>query len=109
MIKSLFLNGFGRHKNQTFAFGKVTIFRGDNESGKTTIHDAIFKALCSPKGASLAAKTLRARYGSDAATSIAFDGETKPIIEESMFRDLLSIRSGEIVLLAPEHAKQLAK
>ena len=47
MIKELRLKSFGKFRDAAFAFSPVTVFAGDNESGKTTIFDAIFCSACS--------------------------------------------------------------
>jgi DNA sulfur modification protein DndD len=39
------LNSFGLFRNQSFELGQITIFFGKNESGKTTIFDAIVSSL----------------------------------------------------------------
>ncbi|WP_040285795.1 ATP-binding protein [Sporosarcina koreensis] len=45
-IKELTIYGFGRHRNVTVTPGeRITIFFGENEAGKTTIHQFILQVL----------------------------------------------------------------
>jgi len=74
MIKSITLNRFGKFENAFFDVLPVTVFTGENESGKTTIFDALFEGICRPKGTTLHGKRLAARYGSSRKAAIEFDG-----------------------------------
>ncbi|MFN3660631.1 MAG: ATP-binding protein, partial [Brevinematales bacterium] len=40
------LASFGKFRHVSFEFGKTTLFVGPNESGKTTLFDAIALGLC---------------------------------------------------------------
>ena len=95
MIRELSVASFGAVQGRTFPIGEVTLFSGGNESGKTTLFDALFDALCHPKGASADARTLRVRYGDDRKAAIAFDGEGFSIDPEEFLR-LYAIRSGDL-------------
>lgn len=46
MIKRMKLSFFGKFREASFEFGKTTLFVGPNESGKTTLFDAIALGLC---------------------------------------------------------------
>ena len=95
MITKLSVANFGAFHDRVFPLGAVTLFAGGNESGKTTLFDALFDALCRPKGASAHARTLRARYGDDRSATVAFDGEMFSVDPEEFLR-LYAIRSGDL-------------
>ncbi len=95
MITELSLKSFGAFRDKVFPLGAVTLFVGRNESGKTTLFDALFDALCHPKGASTHARTLRGRYGDDRSAKIAFSGEVFSVDPEEFLR-LYAIRSGDL-------------
>ncbi|MCX7883083.1 MAG: AAA family ATPase [Brevinematales bacterium] len=61
MIRRLKLSSFGRFRNASFEFGKTTLFVGPNESGKTTLFDALALGLCQ-KGRGEMWETIQDRY-----------------------------------------------
>ncbi|MGC8765612.1 MAG: ATP-binding protein [Brevinematia bacterium] len=96
MIERIKIKNFGKFKEAEFEFTPVTVFYGKNESGKTTLFDAIFKAVTNVKKTTIEGKNLE-RYG-DLKDSIL---EIKPDIYEispDIFLNVLAIRSGEITL-----------
>ena len=97
MITVMRLERFGAFIDRELEFGTVTLFVGPNESGKTTIVDALCDVLCKPRSNRLAGKRLALRYGTDRRVSAEFDGEPMTIPEDA-FYDLFAIRSGELNL-----------
>ena len=97
MITKLRLKRFGTFVDQELPFGAVTLFVGPNESGKTTIVDALCDVLCKPRSNRLAGKRLALRYGTDRLVSAEFEGDPMAIPEDA-FYDLFAIRSGELNL-----------
>ena len=97
MITNLRLTRFGAFNDRELPFGTVTLFVGPNESGKTTIVDALCEVLCRPRSNRIAGKRLALRYGTDRLVSAEFDGEPMTIPEDA-FHDLFAIRSGELTL-----------
>ncbi|MFO8089046.1 MAG: AAA family ATPase [Desulfatiglandaceae bacterium] len=95
MIKSIMLNRFGKFEKAFFDFSPVTVFAGENESGKTTIFDALFEGICRPKGNTVHGKRLAARYGPARESTIEFDGEGISMDSEH-FLNLNAIGSGRI-------------
>ena len=97
MIERLVLKKFGRFENRTFLFGDSVVFYGPNESGKTTIFDALFTTLCRvPKQGTI-------RMRSISGTPTGWRRRSFPkICSESFdlgeFKDLYSIRSGDVAL-----------
>lgn len=75
MIKGIHLNRFGKFEKTSFDVSPVTVFAGENESGKTTVFDALFEGICRPKGNTVHGKRLAARYGPAREAAIEFDGE----------------------------------
>jgi energy-coupling factor transporter ATP-binding protein EcfA2 len=95
MIKRLNLGNFGKFTNVDFDFGKLTLFRGENEAGKTTIFDAIFDALCHPTGVSKEGKYLKARYGEGRVVFPEFDTEELSL-ETTEFRSLYAVGGSDL-------------
>ncbi|MGB3975395.1 MAG: AAA family ATPase [bacterium] len=96
MIVKLILEQFGKFRDKTFDFSPVTIFYGKNESGKTTIFDALFDALCKPIGTGTAGKELRKRYGDkDKRRSIVEYEDDELICNDEEFLNLYAVKSGD--------------
>ncbi len=97
MITRLRLDRFGVFDGRVLEFAAVTLFVGPNESGKTTIVDALCEVLCKPRSNRIAGKRLALRYGSDRLASAEFDGRPMTVPEDA-FGDLFAIRSGDLTL-----------
>ena len=97
MITRLRLDRFGAFEGCELEFAAVTLFVGPNESGKTTIVDALCEVLCKPRSNRIAGKRLALRYGSDRLASAAYDGDPMTVPEDA-FGDLFAIRSGDLTL-----------
>ena len=94
MIKKIFLKSFGRFQGQGFDCERTTVFHGPNESGKTTLFDAIFKVLCRPSKSTAEGKRLEERYGQGEA-EVTFAGE--PLAPDRRdFLYLHAIRAGDV-------------
>ncbi|MEI0486725.1 ATP-binding protein [Brachyspira intermedia] len=92
------LNKFGKFKNKSFEISdNLTLFYGENESGKTTIFDSLMLLFSENKRTSSFAKQIKLRYGDD------IDINTEPEIDESIklhpqsYNNLYSIRQSEII------------
>ncbi len=97
MIKRIILKYFGKFINKTFDFSPVTVFIGKNESGKTTLFDAIFDCICSPNNKISHGKRLKNRYGDKREASIEFN--SKPLeLDADQFLNLNAVHSGAIDL-----------
>lgn len=98
MIKKIILKNFGKFKEKQFDLSPVTVFYGKNESGKTTIFDALMIKLTELKGTESDAKKLQ-RYGKyDKEKDILLESEIKDKIPTEVFKNILAIRAGEISL-----------
>jgi len=97
MILRLVIDNFGKFRGRSFDFGPVTLFSGRNEAGKTSLFDALFDALCSPRGNNDPARRLRARYGQDRKARLEFQGEEYAIPAPD-FLNLFAIRAGDLSL-----------
>jgi len=104
MIKCLRLENFGRFREQTFTFAPITVFSGNNETGKTTLFDAILDAVSSPKANAEYGKILVRRYGKDRKVSPEYDGEPL-VIADKDFMNLFAVRSGTINLEIEENSQ----
>ncbi|KLI16399.1 ATP-binding protein [Brachyspira hyodysenteriae] len=92
------LNKFGKFRNKSFEISdNLTLFYGENESGKTTIFDSLMLLFSENKKTSSFAKQIKLRYGDD------IDINTEPEIDESIklhpqsYNNLYSIRQSEII------------
>ncbi|MFH0945161.1 MAG: ATP-binding protein, partial [Planctomycetota bacterium] len=98
MIRVLRLRSFGKFDALEFGLSKTTLFVGKNESGKTTLFDAMFKAVCNPRGSTTAGKALSNRYGSAAEADVETIAGTPLQISLGDFMGIHAVRSGQIDL-----------
>jgi DNA repair exonuclease SbcCD ATPase subunit len=97
MINKIILKYFGKFINKSFDLSPITVFIGKNESGKTTLFDAIFDCICSPNNKVSHGKRLKNRYGDKREAELEFNG--KPLeLDTDEFINLNAIHSGNIVL-----------
>ena len=92
------LNKFGKFKNQSFKISDgITLFYGENESGKTTIFDSLMLLFSENKRASAFSKQIKLRYGNDIEIS------SEPKITDNLklhpqsYNNLYAIRQSEII------------
>jgi DNA sulfur modification protein DndD len=97
MITEIRLEKFGKFIGKTFRFSGVTLFTGRNETGKTTLFDALLDMITRPKGNTVYGKALVTRYGADRKADSEYD-TSPPEISAADFLNLFAIRSGEISL-----------
>ncbi len=97
MIKQLILETFGKFRDTHFDFSNSTLFLGKNESGKTTIFDALFQETCHPRANRRHGKQLQERYGESRQARIKWQ-KNELRIDEDEFYNLLAIRSGDVYL-----------
>ena len=95
MIKQLKIERFGKFEHREFDFSPVTLFFGENESGKTTLFDSIFDSICSPGGNTVRGKSLKERYSSERKSELLFDGD-EIHIDQDEFLNLYAIHSGKM-------------
>lgn len=95
-MQKLIIKKYGRFSNKSFDLSPVTVFFGGNESGKTTIFDALFEQLCriAPKNSALW-RRLTARYG-DPSMRIADADVSMPYSSGEEFISLFSIRASDL-------------
>lgn len=95
MIKTLVLNNFGKYSNKNIEFSDTTIFFGDNETGKTTLFDAVYYGLCRP-ALNKTRRNMR-RYGNDLDVQIySENGILKRVFDDEEFLNLYAIGPGDI-------------
>lgn len=92
------LNNFGKFKNKSFKISNgITLFYGENESGKTTIFDSLMILFSESKRVSVFFKQMKSRYGND------IDIDFEPKIPEHLkmhpqsYNNLYAIRQSEII------------
>ncbi|GAB6089589.1 ATP-binding protein [Spirochaeta dissipatitropha] len=90
MISEIKLLSFGKFRNTGFPLGRLTVFQGPNEAGKTTIFDALFDALCRPKASGRYGKIMQFRYGTMRESELIWDADPYEI-NENDFMDICSI------------------
>ncbi len=108
MLRSITLNPFGMFKQRSFGITALTVFYGPNQSGKTTIMDALRMQLFKQhQGRSAEAQHLSARYGRDQAWQVnlqwekaALEHSNKPASHpnKDMFSGLFLARAGDFLL-----------
>ncbi len=95
IIKKLKLISFGKFRNAEFDFAPITVFRGNNESGKSTLFDALFDQISSPQGNSSEGKRLKARYSNERKAEINWNGN-EVCIPADEFLNVYAIRAGSV-------------
>lgn len=92
------LNNFGKFKNKSFEISNgITLFYGENESGKTTIFDSLMILFSESKRVSVFFKQMKSRYGND------IDIDFEPKIPQHLkmhpqsYNNLYAIRQSEII------------
>jgi DNA repair exonuclease SbcCD ATPase subunit len=103
MIESLELRQYGRFHNRRFDFSPVTLFVGPNESGKSTIFDAIAEGLCVPAKTTNFGKRLDRRYGGERSFTLAPDGLHGALSQDALF-NLLAINANEVTISVSERS-----
>ena len=95
-MQKLIIKKYGRFTERTFDLSPVTVFFGGNESGKTTVFDAMFEQLCriAPKNSALW-RRLTARYG-DLSMRIADADVSMPYNSGEEYISLFSIRASDL-------------
>ena len=108
MIKKIQLSSFGKFRNCQIPCGPVTVIEGANESGKTTLFDALLDGLCKPKGSTEPGKLLRQRYGDARSVNLEFDG---PELQFSSvdFLNLFAIRAGDLSVEVSKDSEWLSR
>ncbi len=97
MIRELKIKSFGKFRNTSFSMDRITLFYGRNETGKTTIFDAIFTELCKPKATKKQGRRIRKRYGDNTEVEVIFSDQ--PVtIDEDEFLNLYAVHSGNMKL-----------
>ncbi|GAB4372773.1 MAG: AAA family ATPase [Spirochaetales bacterium] len=108
MIRRIQLVSFGKFRNFRLECAPVTIIEGANESGKTTIFDALLDTLCNPKGTTEAGKLLKTRYGDDRVASLEFDGKQLELSPVD-FLNLFAIRAGDLSVEVSKDSEWLSQ
>ena len=92
------LNKFGKFKNQSFKISKgITLFYGENESGKTTIFDSLMTLFSENKRVSAFSKQIKLRYGNDIDISSTPKVPDNLKLHPQSYNNLYAIRQSEII------------
>lgn len=97
MIERLDLHNYGRFADAGFELSGVTVFLGANESGKSTIFDALGEALCKPAKSTRFGKRLEERYQADRSAQVK-PPDRAGAVSQDAFHNLLAIDSDGIDL-----------
>jgi ABC-type cobalamin/Fe3+-siderophores transport system ATPase subunit len=95
VIAKLTVTRFGKFASRTFPLGSATFFTGGNETGKTTLFDALFDALCRPSGTTTHGKRLKSRYGDERRAEVS-PADTGFSPDPDEFINIHAIRSGDM-------------
>jgi DNA sulfur modification protein DndD len=99
LIKKLSLKNFGKFREASFDFKEITLFYGENESGKTTLFDAIMLKTTDIKSKSKSkeGRELK-RYDGSIEPEISLETDGQETIPYEIFFNIFAIRAGEISL-----------
>jgi ABC-type cobalamin/Fe3+-siderophores transport system ATPase subunit len=89
------LKNFGLFQEKTFPLDQVTVFYGANETGKTTLFDAIVSSLIRITGTTSYGKKLKERYGDSRSAQIS---SQLADVTSSKFLSSYAIREGKMAL-----------
>jgi energy-coupling factor transporter ATP-binding protein EcfA2 len=105
MIEKLKLRDFGKFKDREFEFKPITVFYGPNESGKSTLFDALTQSLCVLRGK----QTAFERYGDQHLAEASFSpgGELK--FDSTEFFGFYAIKSDTITVPLDGNGKWLER
>lgn len=92
------LNKFGKFKNKSFEISdNLTLFYGENESGKTTIFDSLMLLFSENKRTSSFSKQIKSRYGDDIDINIIPEIDDYLKMHPQSYINLYAIRQSEII------------
>ncbi|MFP4430009.1 MAG: ATP-binding protein [Spirochaetaceae bacterium] len=97
MISRILLPRYGCFTDASFDLGQVTVFTGPNESGKSTIFDALFDAITEAPGTHGKVKANTGRYGKE--RRVVLEGSLpSPAISPEEFLSILAVDSGDLTV-----------
>jgi len=97
MITELILERYGKFRNKNLSLSSFTLITGPNESGKSTITDALMEGITHPRGTTQAGRFLKERYGENRRVQLKFQGE--PFAAEvEEFENIYCIRTGNATI-----------
>ena len=94
MLRAIHIKRFGAFADRSFAVGAVTVFGGANQSGKSTLFDAIRIHTFHPERRGRI-RALYARYGDDTDVRLDWSGEP-PDMSDGEFMNLFAVSSGNV-------------
>lgn len=94
MIRQLKLESFGKFKNRVFDLAGLQLFLGKNESGKSTLFDALLLKIANVRGNNTEAKRINSRYNGE--KGVELEGDIPENVELDEFLNLHCLKSGEI-------------
>ena len=95
MLRSIHIKRFGVFSDRSFALAPVTVFGGANQSGKSTLFDAIRIHTFQPERRSKVNQLLYARYGDDTDVRLDWGGEP-PEMSDPEFMNLFAVTAGHL-------------
>jgi DNA sulfur modification protein DndD len=95
VIERLQIERFGLFRDRHFALGPVTVFLGANETGKTTIFDALVQGVCDPGESSIHGRKVKQRYGDRTQRNVAVEPAPAESPDAAEFLSVHAIRSGD--------------
>ena len=95
MLRAIHLKRFGMFSEKTFALGPVTVFSGANQSGKSTVFDAIRIHAFQPGKRGKENRDLYGRYGEAAEAELDWN-DAAPEMSDATFMNLFAISGGDV-------------
>lgn len=99
MIDRVRITRFGLFVNRDFELAPVTVFVGPNETGKTTVFDALVAGLCTVSETTGYGRDVRERYGDRTQRVVVLDPEPADRPDVVEFLNVQAIRSGDVSLV----------
>jgi recombinational DNA repair ATPase RecF len=95
MLRAIHIRHFGMFTDRSFALAPVTVFAGSNQSGKSTLFDAIRIHSFKPERRGKANQQLYARYGEETDVRLDWGGEP-PEMSDPEFMNLFAVSAGHV-------------
>ncbi|MEE8434469.1 MAG: AAA family ATPase [bacterium] len=95
MLRAIHLKRFGMFSERTFALGPVTVFSGANQSGKSTVFDAIRIHAFQPGKRGKENRDLYGRYGEAWEAELDWNNGA-PEMSDATFMNLFAISGGDV-------------
>ena len=95
MLRAIYIKEFGLFRDRTFALAGVTVFAGANQSGKSTLFDAVRIHAFGPDKRGKENRALYARYGDTIDVRLDWSDDP-PAMDDPTFMNLFAVGGGQV-------------